>query len=37
MVLNRSSEFKGINFQIVCVEEIGFDSEWALTSIRNWR
>ena len=33
MALNRSSEFKGVIIQIVCVVEIQFESEWALTSI----
>ena len=30
--LNRSSEFKDVIVQIVCVVEIQFESAWALTS-----
>ena len=33
MSLNFSPEFKDVNFQIVCVVEIEFESAWALTNI----
>ena len=32
MVLNHSTEFKGIIVQIVCVAEIQFESVWPKTS-----
>ena len=32
MVLTRSSEFKGVIVQIVCVVEIQTESAWALTN-----